>query len=296
MTTPVKPCRHPVRHGVPAASQILENYYQGGWRVLLDQQFFLDRSITHCVSVTDMRPNHPGLEVLHVYVADDPEADIGAHLASAVRFIYRARCNGKAVYTHCTQGISRSSTMTIAYLMTWLGFSVQAAWEALRKGRNAARPNPGFFKALERFEADAGEEGLASLRASLEAEFQPTLLAELQAMDAAFLSTLPPAPNLPPSTPRTPKTHHHRRSTPPTQPPSHYETIAALLDVLLVNHDREERNVVLAALATENVQTMRDLLEVPLKSIGDMDAPDRCKKHLARYLISHSAGRKPMSV
>jgi hypothetical protein len=271
---------------MPAASQILDNYYQGGWNVLLDQQFFLDRGITHCVSVTDMKPNHPGLDVLHVYVADDPEADIGAHVATAVRFIYRARCSGKAVYTHCTQGISRSSTMTIAYLMAWLGLGVREALDALRKGRSAARPNPGFYKVLERFAADEGEEGLASLRASLEAEFSPSLVAELQEKDHAFLSALPPAPEQQPSTPKTPRSH--RRSSAPARSPSHYETVTALLDAMLCNHDRDERNVVLIALAAEGVLTMKELLEAPLKSIGDMDVPDRCKKHLVRYLCTHA--------
>lgn len=69
------------------------------------------------------------------------------YFEQAAQFIDDAlRQNGK-VLVHCRQGISRSATLVIAFLMIKRGMNVQ---EAVRRVRNRREviPNEGFLKQL----------------------------------------------------------------------------------------------------------------------------------------------------
>ena len=52
------------------------------------------------------------------------------------------------VYVHCAMGISRSSTVVIAYRMHYLHENLKEAYERTKRKRSIIAPNPGFFKVL----------------------------------------------------------------------------------------------------------------------------------------------------
>lgn len=52
--------------------------------------------------------------------------------------------SGGTVFVHCWAGVSRSSTLVIAYLMKELELSLIQATLLCRKGRSVIYPNPGF--------------------------------------------------------------------------------------------------------------------------------------------------------
>ena len=53
---------------------------------------------------------------------------------------------------HCIQGISRSVSMVIAYLIAKEKISLKDAYAKVKENRKLARPNKGFLKQLIDFE------------------------------------------------------------------------------------------------------------------------------------------------
>ena len=53
---------------------------------------------------------------------------------------------------HCIQGISRSVSLVISYLISKEGFSLKDAYALVKSKRALARPNKGFLNQLINFE------------------------------------------------------------------------------------------------------------------------------------------------
>lgn len=66
--------------------------------------------------------------------------------------VEEARANNKVVLVHCMAGISRSVTITIAYLMKYHRMSTQRAYQYLKDMRPAISPNLNFMGQLIEFE------------------------------------------------------------------------------------------------------------------------------------------------
>ena len=74
-----------------------------------------------------------------------------------------------AVLIHCVAGISRSPSVTIAYLMTRRAHSLRAAALLVKRARKVAYPNVGFLTALREMEryAHGGVESIPELAYAL---------------------------------------------------------------------------------------------------------------------------------
>ena len=69
-------------------------------------------------------------------------------LATATRFIHQHVRAHRRVLVHCQEGISRSVTMVLAYLIEYAGLSLaEAAWLVVRK-RPMAEPHPALLASL----------------------------------------------------------------------------------------------------------------------------------------------------
>ena len=66
--------------------------------------------------------------------------------------IEEARASNRVVLVHCMAGISRSVTITIAYLMKFHRMSMQRAYQYLKDMRPAISPNLNFMGQLIEFE------------------------------------------------------------------------------------------------------------------------------------------------
>ena len=58
---------------------------------------------------------------------------------------------GGKVFVHCVAGVSRSSTIVIAYLMN-KGMTYKEAFEWVKKKHSIAFPNYGFQRQLQNYE------------------------------------------------------------------------------------------------------------------------------------------------
>mmetsp|Transcript_121232 Transcript_121232/g.354378 ORF Transcript_121232/g.354378 Transcript_121232/m.354378 type:complete len:781 (-) Transcript_121232:182-2524(-) len=78
------------------------------------------------------------------YLKDTNNEDISLLFYRTLEWIQSAISSGGRVLVHCREGVSRSATMVIAYLMWRFSLSFEAAHEMLRKVRPICNPNTGF--------------------------------------------------------------------------------------------------------------------------------------------------------
>lgn len=115
--------------------------------------------ITHIVNATHNLQNHHehdrALRYLRVPVDDALNADLLQHLDAAVDWIETALADPysqDAVLVHCQQGVSRSASVVLAFLMRARGHSLQSAMDYVH-ARRFIRPNEAFLEQLAKYEA-----------------------------------------------------------------------------------------------------------------------------------------------
>lgn len=79
------------------------------------------------------------------HLKDHPRENIECVFYETIRFIEDAKNNNGRVYVHCVQGISRSSTLCIAYIILSNGLDYNEAFEFIQKKREVINPNLGFI-------------------------------------------------------------------------------------------------------------------------------------------------------
>jgi len=113
--------------------------------------------ITHIVNCTDDLINHfekDGVKYLGVPVKDDPSGDIYLHFEPTSFFIEEARLNNGKVFVHCNVGMSRSSTIVVAYLMKCKRMNLIDALRYTKLRRPMSSPNSGFMRQLLELEME----------------------------------------------------------------------------------------------------------------------------------------------
>lgn len=107
----------------------------------------LQNGITHilnCASVI-CKVYHPDkFKYRCLWLLDGREEDVSCLFYDVIDFIEGAREENGRVFIHCQQGVSRSSAMTIAYLMWKLGKGYAETHSEVKKRRNVSNPNAGF--------------------------------------------------------------------------------------------------------------------------------------------------------
>mmetsp|Transcript_53991 Transcript_53991/g.101270 ORF Transcript_53991/g.101270 Transcript_53991/m.101270 type:complete len:228 (+) Transcript_53991:76-759(+) len=106
-------------------------------------------------SYSDGEPLRGRLEgyFIEVLDADDVEEQPMRELwVRAVAFLDDILSTGGCVAVHCAQGVSRSASTCLAYLMMREGLSLEAAFRRVFNARDFIRPNPGFWQQLRDLE------------------------------------------------------------------------------------------------------------------------------------------------
>lgn len=94
------------------------------------------------------------MKYLNLPVFDTEESDLKRYFGPANAFISASRDAGLGVLVHCEQGISRSSSCVIAYLVSELKMPLIEAYREVVKHRPCALPNTAFILQLMDFEEE----------------------------------------------------------------------------------------------------------------------------------------------
>lgn len=92
------------------------------------------------------------IEYLKIPILDHWSEDCAAYFPAAIKFIDRARAQGSSVLVHCLAGVSRSVTITLAYLMQSKCLSLNDAFTQIKNKKSDISPNFHFMEQLHTFE------------------------------------------------------------------------------------------------------------------------------------------------
>lgn len=116
---------------------------------------FEEYQITHVLSVGIETPltssDKLNVQCYFLPCLDLPETELNLVLEQAFAIMNPIREKGGRVLVHCNAGVSRSSTLCIAYLMRMEGMTFERAFQLVKSKRECIRPNDGFLKQLKMF-------------------------------------------------------------------------------------------------------------------------------------------------
>ncbi|KAK0201409.1 protein-tyrosine phosphatase-like protein [Desarmillaria ectypa] len=131
--------------------------FLGSLAAIYEKDALLEKEITHLVQVLDAPwlplSEKDGFNCYRIPILDTASADLKSHLEAVCSHIDQCLRSGKSVLVHCQQGISRSASIVIAYLIRNRGMSYDSAFALVRRERACAKPNSGFVQALREWEA-----------------------------------------------------------------------------------------------------------------------------------------------
>lgn len=110
-------------------------------------------NITHIINVSIDVPNYfpDDFVYLKMKMYDRPDTNLNDYIPFINNFINEAIKTFKnpRIFIHCNAGISRSVSVTIAYLILCCGMSYNEAYEKVKGARKHSRPNDGFLNQLK---------------------------------------------------------------------------------------------------------------------------------------------------
>jgi protein-tyrosine phosphatase len=92
-----------------------------------------------------------GINYLAFFLKDSQNESIECLFYRVIEFVQTALKNKKKTLIHCIQGISRSVTMVIAYVMFVYEYDYKKAEAFVKQRRGVASPNNGFMVELIQF-------------------------------------------------------------------------------------------------------------------------------------------------
>ncbi len=138
--------------GVPEIDQITDKIYLGNSDASKNYEILKRNNITHVLVCGYFLPEFFPNDFVYKTIAleDSLNQDIYKFFKECFKFID----SSKKVFVHCRAGISRSSTIVIAYLMWSKRKSFFEAKKFVKERRKCIAPNPGFISQLKDFEEE----------------------------------------------------------------------------------------------------------------------------------------------
>ncbi|XP_060110282.1 dual specificity protein phosphatase 22-A-like [Heteronotia binoei] len=146
-------------------SKIVEGLYLGNIRDSEDRESLGKHRITHILSVhNSAKAQLEDMTYLCISASDSSSQNLLQHFKESIRFVHECRLHGGRCLIHCLAGVSRSTTLVIAYLMTVTDFGWEECLAAIKTVRSYASPNFGFQQQLQEYEKTLLKEYRAWIR------------------------------------------------------------------------------------------------------------------------------------
>lgn len=128
-------------------SRIVDHVYLGSDAVAKNREVLRKNGITHvlnCVGFVCPEYFKNDLVYKTLWLQDSPSEDITSILYDVFDYFEDVKEQGGRVFVHCCQGVSRSTSLVIAYLMWKEGQSFDKAFQYVKAARGVTNPNMGF--------------------------------------------------------------------------------------------------------------------------------------------------------
>ncbi|KAL7149175.1 hypothetical protein ABFS83_05G022300 [Erythranthe nasuta] len=128
-------------------SRVLDHIYLGSDAIAKNREILRQNGITHVLNcVGFVCPEYFKNELVYktLWLQDCPSQDITSILYDVFDYFEDVREQGGRVLVHCCHGVSRSTSLVIAYLMWKEGRSFDDAFQHVKTARGVANPNVGF--------------------------------------------------------------------------------------------------------------------------------------------------------
>lgn len=136
-------------------SHVIDHVYVGSVTVAKSREILVENGITHILNSAGYAcPEYfpDKFSYMTLWLKDSPSEDITSVLYIVFDFIEAVRQKGGRVFVHCCKGVSRSTSLVIAYL-TWLQrCTFQDAFNFVKAARAVTNPNLGFACQLLQFQ------------------------------------------------------------------------------------------------------------------------------------------------
>lgn len=156
-----EPEESPIPSNQPAFPvQILPFLYLGCAKDSTNLDVLGQYNIKYILNVTPNLPNmfeHDGhFRYKQIPISDHWSQNLSQFFPEAISFIDEARTKQCGILVHCLAGISRSVTVTVAYLMQRLNLSLDDAYDFVKRKKSNISPNFNFMGQLLDFERTLG--------------------------------------------------------------------------------------------------------------------------------------------
>ncbi|KAL8093348.1 hypothetical protein AgCh_035283 [Apium graveolens] len=128
-------------------SKVVEHIYLGGDGVAKDRVILKQHGITHILNcVGFVCPEYFKSDFVYrtLWLQDSPSEDITSILYDVFDYFEDVREQKGHVFVHCCQGVSRSTSLVIAYIMWREGKNFDDAFQYVKTARGITDPNMGF--------------------------------------------------------------------------------------------------------------------------------------------------------
>ncbi|MDQ7025815.1 MAG: dual specificity protein phosphatase [Anaerolineae bacterium] len=131
---------------------VYDGLYISGIEAIRKQKMVKDEGITAIVRLDtgtygNFEWSRHFFNVLHEPFLDGDYIPEGV-IPKITKFIHEQVENDGVVLVHCAMGVSRSTSLTIAYLIEYEGMSLAEAFGTIRENRTQAFPHPKMFASL----------------------------------------------------------------------------------------------------------------------------------------------------
>ncbi|XP_069492583.1 dual specificity protein phosphatase 22-A-like [Ambystoma mexicanum] len=134
-------------------SQIAAGLYLGNIRDSEDKETLAKNGVTHILSVHNKaEPRLEEMTYLCIAASDSSSQNLIQHFKKCIAFIHECRLRGGGCLVHCLAGVSRSTTILVAYLMTVTNLGWEECLSAVKAVRSYVGPNLGFQQQLQEYE------------------------------------------------------------------------------------------------------------------------------------------------
>lgn len=136
--------------------KVLPNLFLGNAKNASDLECLEKNGIKYILNVTVDVPNtfenDPNFKYIQIPISDHWSQNLSTFFQKAIAFIEEGRAKNCGVLVHCLAGISRSVTVTVAYLMYSRSLSLNDAYDFVKTVKPNISPNFNFLGQLQDFE------------------------------------------------------------------------------------------------------------------------------------------------